>query len=307
MERPAWPYCYGALWPRLLARFFSAFWARGAACRPPFYARAQNAKELRFVLVASFLRCSGCPCPGRAAPGTCAGFARTPAQYEVYHRSAFVLARLVGAFSPDPFPVSPVPAGDGERRVACGCPLRRGRGLPVCGCLLPARRKTGRAGSGRVVARRSSPVLLFWGRGNFLLDIRKYVRYYVGGWPAPAALTSCHTHGAAAAARKRRCVISPGTGSRYPHNVLFRSPGRAYPALPQAPGSAATRRFQIKSASQSCRPRGAFFMPERNKTYVILLRSRTQGTPATVCRYSNSLSITPPHTRFPGYPCPKPT
>lgn len=118
---------------------------------------------------AGLLRFSCCPCPGRAAPGTCAGFARTPAQYEVAHGSAFVLACLVGAFSPDPFPVSPVPAGDGERRVACGCPLRRGRGLPVCGCLLPARRKTGRAGSGRVVARRSSPVLPLLPRRIFCL------------------------------------------------------------------------------------------------------------------------------------------
>lgn len=76
-------------------------------------------------------------------------------------------------------------------------------------------------------------------------------------------------------------------------------------------------------------------MPERNKTYVILLRSENSllksSSPNFPNRFarnkimvlltvrarmvrlrrsadiSNSLSITPPHTRFPGCPCPKPT
>ena len=118
-----------AAWARLLARFFSAFWARGAACWPPFM----------------------------RAPKT--------------QRSFGDPAYLVGAFSPDPFPVSPVPAGDGERRETCG--VRCG-GDGSCPPATACSRRAGKQAAPGLVAGRSAcrahdAIMVIKGRGKILL------------------------------------------------------------------------------------------------------------------------------------------
>lgn len=80
-------------------------------------------------------------------------------------------AYLVGAFSPDPFPVSPVPAGDGERRETCGVRCGGDEGCPSAAAYSRRAGKQAAPGlvAGRSACRAHDAIMVIKGRGKILL------------------------------------------------------------------------------------------------------------------------------------------